>query len=113
MRLLLEEKEKEKKKKYKIGNSIQSEYLTLEPNEKILAVNFTSMGANHIGHYNIICKNADLFVGLDEILYNIFSQYKEYETFFEVKGKRIRRIKTLVGNIIRNNDVISIFINEV
>ena len=112
LRSLLEVKEKEKEKKYKIGDSIQNEYLTLEPNEKILAVNFVSMGLNDIGHYNLICKNTDLFVKLEEKLYKDFPQFKEYETFFEVKGKRIRRFKTMDGNSIRNNDVISIFVNE-
>ena len=40
------------------------------------------MGNNDIGHYNLICKNRDLFVRLEEILYNDFPQFKEHETYF-------------------------------
>ena len=35
------------------------------PGEKIMAVNFVSMGSQDIGHYNLVCKNVDLFVKLD------------------------------------------------
>ena len=85
---------------------------SLGPNDKIIAVNFVSMGNNDIGHYNLICKNRDLFVRLEERLYNDFPQFKEHETYFEVKGKRIKRFKTLEQNLIKNNDIISMFIIE-
>ena len=85
---------------------------SLGPNDKIIAVNFVSMGNNDIGHYNLMCKNIDLFVRLEERLYNDFPQFKEHETYFEVKGKRIKRFKTLEQNLIKNNDIISIFIIE-
>jgi len=85
---------------------------SLGPNDKVIAVNFVSMGNNNIGHYYSIFKNQDLFVRLEEILYNDFPQFKEHETYFEVKGKRIKRFKTLEQNLIKNNDIISIFIIE-
>jgi len=85
---------------------------SLGPNDKVIAVNFVSMGNNDIGHYNLICKNRDLFVRLEERLYNDFPQFKEHETYFEVKGKRIKRFKTLEQNLIKNNDIISMFIIE-
>ena len=78
--------------------------------EKILGVNFVSMGVNDIGHYNLVCKNTDLFVRLEERLYEDFPQFKEYETYFEIKTKRIKRFKTLKENNIKTNDVINIFI---
>ena len=80
------------------------------PGEKIMAVNFVSMGNQDIGHYNLICKNVDLFVRLEERLYKDFPQFKEYETYFEVKTKRIKRFKTLEENQIKTNDIINIFI---
>ena len=85
---------------------------SLGPNDKVIAVNFVSMGNNDIGHYNLICKNRDLFIRLEERLYNDFPQFKEHETYFEVKGKRIKRFKTLEQNLIKNNDIISMFIIE-
>ena len=80
------------------------------PGEKIMAINFVSMGIQDIMNYNIICKNTDLFVKLEEKLYQDFPQFKDYETYFEVRTKRIKRFKTIEENNIRNNDVISIFI---
>ena len=68
------------------------------------------MGVNDIGHYNLICKSTDLFVKLEERLYKDFPQFKEYETYFEVKTRRIKRFKTLNENNIKTNDVINMFI---
>ena len=80
------------------------------PGEKILGVNFVSMGVNDIGHYNLVCKNTDLFVRLEERLYEDYPQFKEYETYFEVKTRRIKRFKTLQENNIKTKDVINVFI---
>ena len=80
--------------------------------KKILAVNFVSEVNNDINHYNLICKNVDLFVSLEERLYKDFPQFKNYNTYFVANGKRIKRFKTMDENKIKNNDIISIFINE-
>ena len=85
---------------------------SLKSNDKIIGVNFVSMGNNDIGHYNLVCKTRDLFVKLEERLYNDFPQFKNYETYFEVNGKRIKRFQTLEQNKIKNNDIINIFIIE-
>ena len=85
---------------------------SLKPDDKIIGVNFVSMGSNDIGHYNLVCKNRDLFVRLEERLYNDFPQFKNYETYFEVNGKRIKRFQTLEQNNIKTNDIINIFIIE-
>ena len=108
------EKLKTLEKNINDNNIMRNEYSfnSINPGEKILAVNFVSMGINDIGHYNLICKNNDLFVRLEERLYNDFPQFKEYETFFNVNGKRIKRFKTMDENNIKSNDVITIFIND-
>ena len=85
------------------------EITSIKPGEKIMAINFVSMGNNDIGHYNLMCKNIDLFIRLEERLYKDFPQFKEYETYFEVNGKRIKRFKTIEQNNIKTNDVINIF----
>ena len=96
-----------------LGNNknIQGKYkiTSINPGEEIMALNFVSMGSNDIGPYNLVCKNIDLFVRLEERLYEDFPQFKEYETYFEVKGKRIKRFKTLEQNKIKTNDIINIF----
>ena len=70
------------------------------------------MGNQDIGHYAVVCKNTDLFIRLEEKLYNEYPQFKNYETYFEVRTKRIKRFKTLDENEIKNGDVINIFIVE-
>ena len=85
---------------------------SLKSNDKIIGVNFVSMGINDIGHYNLVCKTRDLFVNLEERLYNDFPQFKNYETYFEVNGKRIKRFQTLEQNKIKNKDIINVFIIE-
>ena len=44
------------------------EITSIKPGEKILSVNFVSMGTQDIGHFSLECKNVDLFVSLEERL---------------------------------------------
>ena len=90
----------------------QNAITSIKPGEKIIAVNFVSMGTNDIGHFNLVCKNVELFVRLEERLYANFPQFKKYETYFEVNGRRIKRFQTLDENKIKSNDIINIFIIE-
>ena len=68
------------------------------------------MGTQDIGHYNIVCKNTDIFIRLEEKLFNDFPQFKDCETYFTVKTKRIKRYKTFDENNIQNNDIVNVFI---
>jgi len=100
-------------KNIEIPKKISKEYYdmsSIKPDDRMITVNFVSMGRNDIGHYSLICKKRDLFVKVEERLYEDFPQFKDYETYFEVNGKRIKRFKTLEQNQIKNNDIISIFI---
>ena len=58
------------------------------------------------------CKNTDLFVRIEERLYNEFPKYKNYETHFKVNTRPILRFKTLEENRIKNNDMINLFFSE-
>ena len=81
----------------------------INPGEKIMTINFVSQGNQEITNYSLACKNTDLFVRLEEILYQDYLKFKDFETYFEVRTKRIKRFKTIEENDIRNNDVISVF----
>ena len=83
---------------------------SIKVGEKVISVNFISMGNQDIVHYSLVCKNTDLFVKLEERLYNEFPQFKNFETYFEVRTKRIKRFKTLDENKIKNKDLINVFI---
>ena len=93
-------------------NKINEHYdlSSMNEDDKIIAVNFVSMERNDIGHFNLICKKRDLFVRLEERLYENFPQYKEFDIYFLVDGRRIKRFKTLEQNNINNNDIINLFI---
>jgi len=108
----LAQKDIEKQKLLSQKNNGYFDINSLQQNDRIISVNFVSMGSNDIGHYSLICKTRDLFVNLEERLYNDFPNFKNYETYFEINGKRIKRFQTLEQNNIKNNDVINIFIIE-
>ena len=91
----------------------QNEITSIKPGEKIISVQFISQGINDIFNYGMACKNTDLFVKLEERLYNDFPKYKKLETLFEVNGRRILRFQTLDENKIKNNDIINLFFNEI
>ena len=58
------------------------------------------------------CKTSDLFVRLEERLYQDFPKFRNVETFFMVNVNRILRFKTLEENGIKNNAIISLFTTE-
>ena len=85
---------------------------SINPGEEIMCINFVSMGNQDINNYGLVCKNTDLFVRTEERLYEDFPQFKKYETYFEVNGKRIKRFQTLSENNIKDKNVINLFIIE-
>ena len=95
---------------YKSNNNNKNKITSIKPGEEILGINFVRMGVNDIGHYNLVCKNTDLFVRLEEKLNNDYTQLKDKETYFMVNGRRIKRFKTLDENQIKSNDVINLFL---
>ena len=98
--------EKDKKNDKKQLNSFKN-------SDKIISVNFVSIARRDIDHYSLVCKDTDLFVRLEERLYEDFPQFKNYDNYFEVNIKRILRFKTLAENGIENNDVINVFTIDV
>ena len=111
---LLDEKKKEINDYiFKLNNISNNEQLfSVKTGDKIIAVLFMTQGSQDIFNYTMACKTSDLFVRLEERLYHDFPKYRNYETFFMVNARRIFRFKTLEENKIKNNDIISLFINE-
>ena len=111
---LLEEKNKEINDYiFKLSNSNNNEQLiSFKPGDKIIAVLFMTQGNQDIYNYTMPCKTSDLFVRLEERLYHDYPKYRNFETFFMVNARRIFRFKSLEENQIKNNDIISLFINE-
>lgn len=97
--------------KQKAKNKQDNSLAFIDP-KTIMAVNFMSMGLSDIYHYALPCTDTDLFIKLEEKLYDDFPQYKNYETYFVCRGKRIKIFKTLAQNGIKNNDIICVFVIE-
>ena len=91
---------------------IIDEYFLTKEGEKIIAVNFLSMGYDEIAHYNLICKENDLFLTLEKRIYIDFPKFKNKAVFMR-DTKPIDRNKTLKENGIKNNSLVTIFINEI
>ena len=83
----------------------------IQPGEKILAIGFTSCDQK-INNFILPCKDSELFVRIEEKLYNEYSEYKEKETYFVVGGNKIKRFKTLKENNIKSGSIIMLNIIE-
>ena len=70
------------------------------------------MGTQDIGHFSLVCKNVDLYVSLEERLYEQFQEYKKYDAYYLVNTRRIKRFLTLDQNNIQDNDIINIYFIE-
>ena len=76
---------------------------------KIISVLFMTQGNQDIINYSMACRTTDLFSSLEERLYQDFPDFKNYETYFEVNTRRIKRFKTIDENNIKNNDIVNVF----
>ena len=83
--------------------------ISFKPEDKVISVLFMTQGNQDIINYSMVCKTKDLFVKLEERLYQDFPKYRNIETFFMVNANRILRFKTLEENKIKSNDIISLF----
>ena len=71
-----------------------------------------TQGSQDIANYSMACKNTDLFVRLEERLYNDFPKYRNFDNYFMINKRRILRFKTLEENNIKHNNIISLFVIE-
>ena len=104
LQILLDLKDKEIERLKKNND----QYNNLKPGEKIYSVNFVSIDQK-IGNYSITCKNTDIFVKLEEQLYEDYPEYKDKETYFIKNGNKIKRFKSLDENKIKKNDILMLF----
>ena len=77
--------------------------------EKMMTINFVSMGCQDIANYSLICKNSDLFEKFKNRLEEDFPQYKNHNKMFQINTRIIDINKSIAENQIKNNDVINVF----
>ena len=84
---------------------------SIQPGEQIIAIGFTSSDQT-IQNFFRPCKDSDLFVRLEEKLYDEYPQYKDVETYFLVNGRKILRFKSMKENNLKNGQIIMLNIVE-
>ena len=85
-------------------------YYNFSSYEKLISIKFISI--NQDINFTVIAKNTDYFTKIEQILYEKYPKYKDSENYFLVNGAKINRHKTLEENKIKNNDVLTLEINN-
>ena len=78
--------------------------------EKTLIINF--MSVNRDKTFQISCLNSDIIAKSEEIFYNKYPEYKEYNTYLTSNGNSIKRFKTIEENGIKQGSEIIVNIYE-
>ena len=85
-------------------------YYKFSSNEKLISIKFIS--TNQEINLTVITKNTDDFTNIEKILYKKYPKYKDSENYFLVNGNKINRHRTLEENKIRNNDILTLEIDN-
>ena len=85
-------------------------YYKLNDNEKLISIKFIS--GNQDIDFTVIAKNTDVFSTIEKMLYDKYPKYLESENYFLVNAIKINKQKTLEQNKIKNNDVLTLQINN-
>ena len=59
-------------------------------------------------NFSTVAKVNDSFRKIEDIVCNKYPEYKEYEYYFLVNGRKINRNKTLEENKIKDKDVLTL-----
>ena len=106
---LIKEIDKDNNKNNNLNMSISSFHREL--GEKILSINFMTLGSQDIGHYSIPCKNTQRFNIILEQLYTDFPQFRYKKLMFMLNAKPIENLNRTIEELgIKSNDIISIMI---
>ena len=81
-----------------------SNLCNIKPGETILCIQFKSLDSKI--DYSIPCKNTDIFVRLEERLYEEYPECKETNNYFTCNGEIILRFKSIDDNKLKTGDKI-------
>ena len=96
----LREKEKEIK-------SLKSAFpFEIKKGEKLMSIIFVSVDQKI--HHSFICKNTDIFINLEKLLYDIYPKFAESENYFLLNGRKINKYQSLESNCIKDSDIITL-----
>ena len=86
------------------------DYYKFSSNEKLVSIQFIS-GSQDID-FTLIAKNTEPFTKIEFMLYEKYPNYKDTENYFLVNGTRINKYRTLEENKIKNNDTLTLLVNN-
>ena len=78
----------------------------LSPGDKLITINLISVDQKV--NFSTFAKVNDKFRKIEDIVYEKYPEYQEYENFFLVNGKKVNRNKTLEENNIKDKDVLTL-----
>ena len=101
-----------KRRIIKLENEIKlfRKHYNFSEGEKLISIEFIS-SAQDI-NYSLISKNTEKFLKIEYILYEKYPKYMETVNYFLSGGNRVNRNKTLEQNNIKNNDIITLIMNN-
>jgi len=85
-------------------------YCNFSEGEKLISIKFIS-GEKDID-YPIITKNNEIFLKLESMIYEKYPKYRKTINDFLVGENKINRNQTIEQNNIKNNDIITLIINN-
>lgn len=91
------------------NNNINNANINLMPGESFIGIGFTSVNQkiqNFVGAY----KDTEIFVRIEEKLYDEYPEFKDKETYFMHNGNKVKRFRTLKENNINNGAIIQVHI---
>jgi hypothetical protein len=100
----------ELKQKEILKNEYDKKELDIYNRLKQNQMSITIVDASQKVNLSIICNKNDLFVTIEEKLYERYPEYKNIEKFFLANGKTINRFRTLEENGIKDNDSILLYL---
>ena len=78
----------------------------LSPGDKLITINLISVDQKV--NFSTFAKVNDKFRKIEDIVYEKYPEYQEYENFFLVNGKKVNKNKTLEENNIKDKDVLTL-----
>ena len=83
------------------SNNKQNEYIRVDD---LLTIQIKSIDQKVDTSFS--CKKNDIFVKIEEMLYDEYPDYKDLNTYFTVNGRIVKRFRNLEENGIKNKDKI-------
>ena len=98
---------KELREKEREIKSLKSSFpFEIKQGEKLMSIIFVSVDQKV--HHSFICKNTDIFINLEKLLYDIYPKISECENYFLVNGTKINKYQSLESNNIKDSDIITL-----